>query len=120
MYSIFPQKHQQKYSNGTMNTTIQFVKEEGRDVFNDVTLYALSTCGFCKRALQFLRERKIRFRYVFVDELDPEVKHKLKESLAAQFNQRVGFPFVIINNSRCVVGFTQHEWEELFTSGGKG
>ncbi len=97
-----------------MDYTLNFICEEGTEKFDDVTVYALSTCGFCKKALKFLRDNSIKFRYVFVDELDHEIRQRLKEDLAKRFNERMGFPFMVIDNTRCVVGFTEKEWEEIF------
>ncbi|HON77828.1 MAG TPA: glutaredoxin [Spirochaetota bacterium] len=98
-----------------MNNNLTFVHEDGVEKYTDVTVYALSTCGFCKRALKFLREHNIKFRYIYVDDLEPDEKQSLKESLAKEYNSRVGFPFLVIDNSRCLVGFTQHEWEKEFS-----
>lgn len=99
-----------------MDNNLTFIYEDGVEKFSDVTVYALSTCGFCKRALKFLRDHKIKFRYIYVDDLEPDDKQELKESLSKQYNSRVGFPFLVINNSRCLVGFTQDEWEQEFST----
>ncbi|HQO39707.1 MAG TPA: glutaredoxin family protein, partial [Spirochaetota bacterium] len=60
---------------------INFTYEEGKSKAGDVTVYALSTCAFCKKALKFLRENSISFRYVYVDELDYESREELKARL---------------------------------------
>jgi len=97
-----------------MNENLAFYEIDGERRPADITVYALSTCGFCKRGLQFLRDNSIAFRYIYVDDLDSFEKNKLKEDLATRFGTRVGFPFVVINGERCIAGFKEDEWTEEF------
>ncbi len=96
------------------NSTLDFVTEDGRPVYGDVTVYALSTCGFCKRALAFLRENGIRFRYVYVDSIEFEVKKKLKQALNDTYGKSVGFPYLVIDGREAHVGFSEKDWKEIF------
>ncbi|RLI65493.1 MAG: glutaredoxin [Promethearchaeia archaeon] len=96
-----------------MSSEIPFVEENGKVDHQDITVYALSTCGFCRRGLQFLRDRQVKFRYVYVDKIPYEVKNDLKVKLQEKFQRRVAFPFVVINDERALVGFVQREWEEI-------
>lgn len=89
---------------------IKFTYEEGKRKPGDVTVYALSTCAFCKKALRFLRENSISFRYVYVDELDPGVKQKLKEWLRERYKEEAGFPFLVIDDSTVLVGFNEENY----------
>ncbi|MBN2077453.1 MAG: glutaredoxin family protein [Spirochaetes bacterium] len=79
----------------------------------DITVYALSTCGFCKRALAFLRKNSITFRYIYFDDLQDEVKSEIREHLMNTFNKTLRFPFLVYNNERCLVGFDEDEWKSL-------
>jgi glutaredoxin len=79
----------------------------------DVTIYALSTCGFCKRALAFLRENSIKFKYIYFDDLQGDVKSEIREHLIGTFNETLRFPFLVHNNERCLVGFDEDEWKSL-------
>ena len=38
----------------------RFESVDGKVDAGELTVYALSTCGFCKRALAFLRDNSIR------------------------------------------------------------
>ncbi|MBN1531512.1 MAG: glutaredoxin family protein [Spirochaetes bacterium] len=87
-----------------------FQQEEGSRNLGELTVYALSTCGFCRRALAFLRERSIRFRYLYVDDQTPEIKEEIKGHLYDTFKQQVRYPFLVINNERFLIGFTEEEW----------
>jgi glutaredoxin-like protein NrdH len=97
-----------------MDYDLEFIVENGENDNWNITVYALSTCGFCKRGLEFLRKNSIKFRYVYVDNLPFEVKDKLKEDLEAKYNKRFGFPYLIKDEKKVIVGFSQEEWEREF------
>jgi len=97
-----------------MIETLDFTYEEGDTRFEDVTVFALSTCGFCRMALNFLRDNSIKFRYVYIDELEPGVKQELKDYLKKKYKKRLSFPFLVIDQSEVIVGFIDQEWEETF------
>ena len=90
---------------------IPFVHEEGSVNKNDIKLFALSTCGFCRRGMNYLRDQSIEFNYVYVDKIPFEQKQELKEMLKKKFEKRVAFPFVVVNESVAMVGFLQKEWD---------
>lgn len=94
-----------------MYEDIEFTAEDGTVNKNDVTVFALSTCGFCKRGLQFLRDNQVKFKYVYVDKIPYERKQKLKDDLKEKFEKRVAFPYVVVNDEVALVGFLQKEWE---------
>ncbi|GAB4329026.1 MAG: glutaredoxin family protein [Promethearchaeota archaeon] len=91
--------------------SIDFTKVEGDHGEKDLVVYALSTCGFCRRGLQFLRDHSFAFRYVYVDQLDFDTKQFLKDRLRERFNQRVLFPFLVIDDREAVVGFVEETWK---------
>ncbi len=95
-----------------MSEQVNFIQEPGADSGHDLTVYALSTCGFCKRALSFLRDRKIAFKYIYIDELPGDVKEKLKEELRKQFDVKLLFPFLVIDGKESVTGFLEEGWKE--------
>lgn len=91
---------------------ICFTEEKGGTNCGDITVYALSTCAFCKKALKFLRENSVYFQYVYVDDLDPDLKNKIKQELKEKYNKEVGFPFLIIDDEKTIVGFKEEEYKE--------
>jgi glutaredoxin-like protein NrdH len=93
---------------------INFINETGSVNKGDVRVYALSTCAFCKKALQFLKVNSINFSYIYVDELDPKIKQKIKSELKEKFNRDVGFPFLVLNGTSVTVGFTEDVYKKLF------
>jgi len=96
---------------------INFICENGNRNCGNIKLYALSTCAFCKKALKYLRDNSISFMYVFVDEMEQNDKQKLKAELKEKYKKDVGFPFMIINEDKVIVGFTEDEYKKLFPAG---
>ncbi len=98
-----------------MQDSLNFTVETGEKIFEEVSLYALSTCGFCKQAIYFLRKNKIEFRFVYVDQLDMEEKKELKSWLKERYQKSVSFPFLVIDDSSVLVGFKEDEWKSTFS-----
>jgi glutaredoxin len=96
-----------------MYDDIKFIEEDGKIATNELTVFALSTCGFCRRGLNFLRENDVKFKYVYIDKIDYEIKSKLKKDLQEKFNKRIAFPFLVCNDDKACVGFVESEWREF-------
>ena len=94
---------------------VEFTSETGTRNSHDVTVYALSTCGFCKRAIAFLRDNSVQFKYVYVDMLNFDIKQDLKKALSEKFSERVVFPFLVVDDSKCSAGFVEEEWNRLLS-----
>lgn len=78
---------------------------------HDLVLYALSTCGWCKKARSFLGDNDIAYRFIYVDllegdELD-EVFNEVKK-----LNPHRTFPTLVIDDEDVVVGFTDSTYGE--------
>ena len=74
----------------------------------------LSRGGFGRRALEFLRANSIEFEYVYVDELAENIANELREKLKEKFGRHVSYPFLIVDNKKCLVGFDEDEYRALF------
>ncbi|MBK5113647.1 MAG: glutaredoxin family protein [Candidatus Heimdallarchaeota archaeon] len=98
-----------------MHENLEFVNEEGEKNPCDIQVYALSTCGFCKRGLEFLRKNNLTFRYIYVDLQKPDSRMKIKRDLREKFEERLGFPFVVIDGGdKVLVGYVEEKWKEAF------
>lgn len=97
-----------------MYEDINFIEEDGKIATNELTVFALSTCGFCRRGINFLRENEVKFRYVYIDKMDFEKKSILKKDLQEKFNKRIAFPFLVCNDDKACVGFVESEWRKFF------
>jgi glutaredoxin len=96
---------------------IIFKKEEGDKNKGDIKIFALSTCAFCKKALNFLRENSISFCYVYIDEFDFDKKSKIKSELKDRYKKDIGFPFLILDSTKIIIGFTEDEYKKYFIDG---
>ena len=83
---------------------------EGKD-HGPVLLYALSTCGWCRKTKELLQVLGVAFDYIYVDLLPPtEQENALKE--VEVFNPRCSFPTLVIGGERSIVGFREDEIRE--------
>lgn len=78
----------------------------------DVKLYALSTCGWCKKARRFLEDNDIAFDVVYVDQLDKEEKEEVLVEVR-KWNPRCSFPTVVVDDTECVAGFKEARLKEI-------
>lgn len=72
----------------------------------DVLLYALSTCGWCRKTKNLLDDMGVEYDYVFVDLLDPDSRKEAIENLR-NWNQNRTFPTMVINNERSIIGYQE-------------
>ncbi|MFW5785624.1 MAG: glutaredoxin family protein [bacterium] len=92
---------------------LEFTEEKGSQGAHDLTLYALSTCGFCKKAINFLKEHDLGFRYVFLDKINPMVKQTVKSELKQQYESLPVFPILVIDNERAISGYSEEKWKQM-------
>lgn len=91
---------------------LQFEKHEGSRNSQDVIVLALSTCGFCKRGLEFLDNHDISYRYTYIDTLPKEHRRKIAEEFKEKFKQRGLYPTLIVDESDFQLGFIEKDWEK--------
>jgi glutaredoxin len=93
-----------------MLESLTYIAVPGERKDHEITVYALSTCGFCKRALAFLGAKGIAYRYVYMDQIPLETKNEAKKALKERFQDDVAFPFAIIDGTEHLVGFIEADW----------
>ena len=76
-----------------------------------IMLFALSTCGWCKKTKKLLEDLGVEYSYVFVDLLEEDDRNKTIEEIE-KWNPRCSFPTIVINDKKCVVGFKEEEIKE--------
>ena len=76
-----------------------------------LTLYALSTCIWCRRVKELLNSMGVEYDYVDVDLLEGEDKDKAAEEIK-KWNPKMSFPNLIVNNQKCIVGFDEPQIKE--------
>ncbi|MFH1226288.1 MAG: glutaredoxin family protein [Planctomycetota bacterium] len=78
----------------------------------NLTLYALSTCIWCRRVKELLNSLGVEYDYVDVDLLEGENKDKAAEEIK-KWNPKMSFPNLIVNNQKCIVGFDESQIKEV-------
>ena len=85
-----------------------FNRVPGDDRAHQVSLYALSTCVWCKKTKRLLDEMGIEYQYVFVDQLKGREEAEAMSELA-HINPAQSFPTMVIDGEKVVVGFKESE-----------
>jgi glutaredoxin len=75
-----------------------------------VTLYALSTCIWCKKTKELLSSLEVSFDYIYVDLLEGDDRSKIIDEVK-QYNPSCSFPTLVIGD-KCIVGFREKEIRE--------
>ncbi|MDD1763865.1 MAG: glutaredoxin family protein [Methanobacteriaceae archaeon] len=77
-----------------------------------IVLFALSTCGWCKKTRMLIEELGVEYDYIYVDLLQSDDRDEAVEALKS-WNPRVSFPTLVINDEECIVGFDQDRIKEI-------
>lgn len=77
-----------------------------------VMLYALSTCGWCKKARTFLDDNDIEYDHVYVDLLKGVEKDRVLE-IVRKWNPKASFPTIVVNDQEVVAGFKEDQLREV-------
>jgi glutaredoxin len=97
----------------SMIDKLEFSESDGSIQKHDLTLYALSTCAFCKKAMKFLQDHDVKFRYIFLDDINPMVKRTVKSELKTRYASLPVFPVLVIDDEEAVSGFSEEKWKEI-------
>lgn len=73
-----------------------------------IMLYALSTCGWCRKTKELLNELGVEYEYIYVDLLEDE---DTAMDEVKKLNPRRSFPTLVIDD-KCIVGFKEDEIRE--------
>ena len=71
-----------------------------------VMLYALSTCGWCRKTKALLNDLGVEYDFTDVDLLKGEEKDSTIKDII-KHNPSCSFPTLVINNDKCIVGFRE-------------
>lgn len=86
---------------------MDFEHVDGEDK-GKVTLFALSTCGWCKKTRMLLEELGVKYDYLYVDLTSGAERDEAVEALK-KYNPDVSFPTIVINDSDVIVGFEEDQ-----------
>lgn len=84
---------------------------EGEDK-GKLVLYALSTCGWCKKTRMLLEDLGVAYDYIYVDLLEGEERQDIVDQVK-KWNPQLSFPTLVIKDSECIVGFNEDKVREI-------
>ncbi|MGD0202555.1 MAG: glutaredoxin family protein [Candidatus Bathyarchaeia archaeon] len=90
---------------------MQLSKVSGKKNNHKVTLYALSTCVWCKLTKQFLTENSVEYEYIDVDLCDEEDKQKIHETIQSKGGS-LSYPTTIVDDKVVITGFRKDKLKE--------
>lgn len=73
-----------------------------------LVLYALSTCGWCKKTRMLLEESGTEYEYIYVDLLEGDELKEIVEQIK-KWNPSLSFPTLVVNDEIAIVGFREDE-----------
>ena len=79
---------------------------------NDIMLFTLSTCIWCKKTKQLLKDLGLEYNYVDVDLLTGSDQDEAYNEMW-KHNQSTSFPTIIINGEKIIIGFDEDELRNL-------
>ncbi len=91
---------------------IEFIHIEGDPPKEPLTLFALSTCGFCRRAMNYLKEENLAFRYVYVDLLARTFQVQIRNFVRKTYKTELSFPFLCLGVKDYQAGFLRSVWNK--------
>jgi glutaredoxin-like protein NrdH len=84
---------------------LNMTHHDGRDA-GPVTLYALSTCVWCRKTKALLQQMGVSFDHVDVDTLQGDERAEAMKEVA-RWNPARSFPVLVIDNKDAIIGFDE-------------
>ena len=88
------------------------IKVAGENSGHRVLLYTLSTCGWCKRTMQFLNDYSVEYEYLDMDTATSQERIEAIQFLQEK-NVPIGFPVTIVDNETIISGFKPDEIKKV-------
>jgi glutaredoxin-like protein NrdH len=95
-----------------------FKEVEGNNKKQEISIFTLSTCMWCKKCKNYLKERDIKYKYIDIDNVKPEQKSEILDYLRESYKtDRIAYPFLVCDD-KFIVGYDPSKYDELMKSGG--
>lgn len=91
---------------------VEIKHKEGTDSGLHLLFIGLTTCGYCKRAVEYLNNSGYQYHYFYLDELPQEMKIPVKREFHERFGVRMNFPTLIVDDEDYLVGFIEVAWDD--------
>jgi glutaredoxin len=76
-----------------------------------VMLYALSTCGWCRKTKKLLDDLGVEYNYEYVDQLPGDEKEEAVRKVT-KWNPSCSFPTLVLDNKKPIIGYREDEIKE--------
>lgn len=80
----------------------------------EILLFALSTCGWCKKVKDYLNDLGIAFDYIYVDLTTGDERDEVVNEVK-KYNDNLSFPTLVINKKEVLIGFKENEMKKLLS-----
>ncbi|MGC9434863.1 MAG: glutaredoxin family protein [Methanomicrobiales archaeon] len=91
---------------------MEWTRVEGEDR-GKVLLYTLSTCNWCRRTKELLKELNVGYSHLNVDLL-PEDEMEAMIQDVTRWNPQGSFPTLVIDDETVIAGFREERIREVF------
>jgi glutaredoxin-like protein NrdH len=76
-----------------------------------IMLYALSTCGWCRKTKKLLDDLGVEYDYEYVDQLQGDEKDEAIRKVT-KWNPSCSFPTLVLDDKKCIIGYQENEIRE--------
>jgi glutaredoxin len=104
------------YGHGDVMVYEKFIERIPGKKSKDILLFALSTCGWCRKTKGLLDEMGVEYKFVYVDLLEGQAKKEVMREVE-RWNPSVSFPTMVVDGKECIVGFKEDRIREVVKSG---
>jgi len=87
-------------------------KVEGKNRKHKVLLYAISTCGWCRRAKQNLKDLDVEYEYIDIDLCSTEDRENIRKDILNRGGM-LAYPTVIVDEKTLLTGPSREELREV-------
>jgi len=90
-------------------------KVSGTNASHDVTIFTLSTCGWCRKTKELLKDLGVKYEYIDMDKIEGMDQITARTELK-KHNPRASYPTIVIDNGKMVIiGFKEDEIRGVFS-----
>ena len=77
-----------------------------------VTLYALSTCIWCRKTRRLLDSLGVKYNLIEMDRLTPAEQRDAEDEVM-RWNKACSYPIVVVRAERAILGYKEDEIRKL-------
>jgi glutaredoxin-like protein NrdH len=77
----------------------------------NVMLYALSTCGWCRKTKTLLDDLGVEYDYQYVDQLQGDEREEAIREVT-RWNPSCSFPTLVLDHKKPIIGYRENEIRE--------